>query len=219
MLLPLAAHFAQAERFSAQARASLPTRKRVWQQIIKAKIKAQANLLMELHGSDNGVAALADQVHSGDPSNVEARAARRYWSLLFADAKFRRDREHEEQNLLLNYGYAVLRAIVARAICAAGLHPSLGIHHHNKYNAYCLADDLMEPFRPTVDKAVTEYVNSHEPINRIEASAKKTIISELTGRYIVGCEQRTLFDTVGRIANSHADVFMGNADRIDLPEW
>jgi CRISPR-associated protein Cas1 len=109
MLLPLAAHFAQAERFAAQARAAAPVRKRIWQQIVRAKIKAQADLLNELHGDDNGIAVLADRVRSGDPSNVEARAARRYWPMLFSDSKFRRHRENEDQNLLLNYGYAVLR--------------------------------------------------------------------------------------------------------------
>jgi CRISP-associated protein Cas1 len=219
MLLPLVAHFCQAERFAAQARAAVPVRKRIWQQIVRAKIKAQADLLNELHGTDNGIAVLADRVHSGDPSNVEARAARRYWPMVFADSNFRRHREDEDQNLLLNYGYAVLRAIVARAICAAGLHPSLGIHHHNRYNAFCLADDLMEPFRPTVDKAVAEYASSHDPFNRIEPAAKKAIISELTGRYLVAGEERTLFDTVGRVASSLADVFMGNAERIEMPDW
>ncbi|MCE5268629.1 MAG: type II CRISPR-associated endonuclease Cas1 [Planctomycetaceae bacterium] len=124
MLLPLAAHFAQAERFAAQARAPLPVRKRLWRQIVRAKIEAQAALLVELRGMDFGLKALVSHVHSGDPSNVEARAARRYWPQVFADLDFRRHRENEDQNILLNYGYAVLRAIVARAICTAGLHPS-----------------------------------------------------------------------------------------------
>jgi CRISPR-associated protein Cas1 len=218
MLLPLAAHHTQAERFAAQASAPLPTRKRLWQQIVRAKIKAQAALLTELYGTDHGVAVLAGRVRSGDPSNVEARAARRYWPYVFADLDFRRHRENEDQNILLNYGYAVLRAIVARAICAAGLHPSLGIHHHNRYNAFCLADDLMEPFRPAVDRAVAEYMSTHDEPYKLEAAAKQNIIGELTGRYMVDGEQRTLFDTAGRVASSLADVFLGNAEELELPD-
>jgi CRISPR-associated protein Cas1 len=132
---------------------------------------------------------------------------------------FRRHRENEDQNQLLNYGYAVLRAIVARAICAAGLHPCLGIHHHNRYDAYCLADDLMEPFRPTVDHAVAEYVSSHDAFDHVEAAAKQTIIAELTGRYVIDAQQRTLFDVAARIASSLADVFLGEAERLELPDW
>lgn len=219
MLLPLAAHYAQAERFAAQARAPLPMRKRLWQHVVCAKIKAQAALLTELHGDDNGIAILASHVRSGDPSNLEARAARRYWPRLFADLNFRRHRENEDQNILLNYGYAVLRAIVARAICAAGLHPSLGIHHHNRYNAFCLADDLMEPYRPAVDRAVVEYMSTHDAIYQLEAAAKQHIIGELTGRYVVNGEQRTIFDTAARMASSLADVFLRNREELELPDW
>jgi CRISPR-associated protein Cas1 len=219
MLLPLVAHHAQVQRFAAQARAPLPLRKRLWRQIVRAKIRAQAATLAQLHGSDFGLRALAAQVRSGDPANVEARAARRYWPRLFADLDFRRHRENEDQNLLLNYGYAVLRAIVARAICGAGLHPSLGIHHHQRYSTYCLADDLMEPFRPTVDRAVAEYCRTHEEFDRLDSAAKRHIIGALTGRFLVGGQQRTLFDVAGRAASSLAEVFLGNAKRIELPDW
>lgn len=219
MMLPLAAHHTQAERFAAQARAPVPVRKRLWRQIVCAKIAAQAALLRELEGNDHGLGVLAKLVRSGDPSNIEARAARRYWPRVFADSAFRRHRENEDQNILLNYGYAVLRAIVARAICAAGLHPSLGLHHHNRYNAYCLADDLMEPYRPAVDRAVAEYVSTHDQVYKLEASAKQHIIGELTGRYVVDGEQRTLFDAAARMAASLAEVFMGEAEEMELPEW
>ena len=219
LFLPLVAHHAQTQRFAAQAAAPLPIRKRIWQQIVRAKIAAQAETLNRLHGTDHGLRALVGAVHSGDPKNVEARAARRYWPMLFADMDFRRHRENEDQNLLLNYGYAVLRAIVARAICAAGLHPSLGIHHHHRNNAFCLADDLMEPFRPTVDRAVAQYVGSHGPIDRIEPDAKQHVIAELTGRYTVEGQQRTLFDVSARMAASLADVFLGDAREIELPDW
>ena len=219
MMLPLAGHTTQAERFAAQACAPLPVRKRLWRQIVRAKIMAQAALLVELRGMDFGLKALVGRVRSGDPSNVEARAARRYWPHVFADLDFRRHRENEDQNVLLNYGYAVLRAIVARAVCAAGLHPSLGIHHHNRYNAFCLADDLMEPYRPTVDRAVAEYMSTHDEPYHLESAAKQHIIGELTGRYDVDGQQRTLFDTAARMAASLADVFLGNAEELELPEW
>jgi CRISPR-associated protein Cas1 len=150
---------------------------------------------------------------------VEARAARRYWPALFADLSFRRQRDNEDQNVLLNYGYAVLRAIVARAISAAGLHPSLGIHHHNRYDSFCLADDLMEPFRPTVDHAVVEYMNDHDEPYGLESAAKQQIISELTGRYLMGRELRTLFDVATRMAASLADIFLGEAEKLELPDF
>ena len=219
MMLPLVAHHTQTERFAAQARATLPIRKRLWRQIVRAKIKAQAALLIELRGADFGLLPLVARVQSGDPANVEARAARRYWPYVFSDLDFRRHRENEDQNILLNYGYAVLRAIVARAVCAAGLHPSLGIHHHNRYDAYCLADDLMEPYRPTVDRAVAEYMSTHDEPYRLEAAAKQHIIADLTGRYEVDGQQRTLFDTAARMASSLADVFLGNAKALELPYW
>jgi CRISPR-associated protein Cas1 len=219
MMLPLALHHTQAERFAAQARAPLPTRKRLWRQIVRAKIEAQAALLVELRGMDFGLRPLVARVRSGDTSNVEALAARRYWPHVFADLDFRRHRENEDQNILLNYGYAVLRAIVARAICAAGLHPSLGIHHHNRYNAFCLADDLMEPYRPAVDRAVAEYVSTHDPFYKLEAAAKQHIIGELTARYEMDGQQRTLFDTAARMASSLADIFLGTAEELELPDW
>jgi CRISP-associated protein Cas1 len=219
MLLPLTAHTTQAERFAAQARAPLPMRKRLWQQIVRAKIQAQASLLTKLRGVDFGLGALVARVHSGDPSNVEARAARRYWPQIFADLDFRRQRDNEDQNILLNYGYAVLRAIVARAICAAGLHPSLGLHHHNRYNAFCLADDLMEPYRPVVDRSVADYMATHDEPYKLEAAAKQNIIGDLTSRYSCDGQQRTLFDAAARMASSLADVFQGNADQLELPDW
>ena len=218
MFLPLVAHHGQSARFAAQAAAPLPVKKRLWKQVVKAKIEAQAAALEEVHGTDHGLRALVPLVRSGDPKNVEARAARRYWPRLFADLKFRRDPDNQDQNLLLNYGYAVLRAIVARAICGAGLHPSLGIHHHNRYDTFCLADDLMEPFRPRVDRAVLEYVTTHDALYGIEAAAKQSIIGELTERYVVDGSQRTIFDTAAQLASSLALVFLGEADKLQLPD-
>jgi CRISPR-associated protein Cas1 len=219
MLLPLVAHFSQAERFAAQARAALPTKKRLWRQVVRAKIRAQARTLETLHGTDHGLRALVAEVRSGDPANVEARAARRYWPLVFSESPFRRQRDNEDENLFLNYGYAVLRAIVARAICGVGLHPSLGIHHHNRYDPFCLADDLMEPFRPTVDLAVAEYVTSHDTSYGIDKAAKQHLVEALTRRYSLGGRQRTIFDAAARLASSLADVFLGKGQKLELPRW
>ena len=119
---------------------------------------------------------------------------------------------------MLNYGYAVLRAIVARAICAAGLHPSLGLHHHNRYNAFCLADDLIEPLRPLVDRAVVEAMEACDGRTELDKKAKHLLLSALTGRVMVGGEQRTLFDATARVASSLAEAYLGQAKKLDLPE-
>jgi CRISP-associated protein Cas1 len=150
MLLPIQAHFLQTERFAKQMQLSLPNRKRLWRQIVRAKIRAQGELLKETYGSDAGLIAMSSRVRSDDAGNLEAQAARRYWPLIFANPKFRRGSEDADQNRHLDYGYTVLRAAVARALCAAGLHPSIGLQHRNRYDAFCLAADVMEPFRPLV---------------------------------------------------------------------
>lgn len=218
MLLPLQTHSIQTVRIAAQAAVSLPTRKRLWRQIVRAKIEAQADVLLEFRQSDFGLRALLPNVKLGDPSNVEAQAARRYWTALFASNTFRRDPEAQDQNRLLNYGYAVLRAIVARALCAAGLHPSLGLHHHNKYNAFCLADDVMEPFRPVVDRIVAQYVEDHGFDADLDQAARRELLEGLTGRCLCDGESRTLFDTASRVAGSLTEVFLGQARDLFIPE-
>lgn len=217
LMLPLSGHHLQAERFDRQAHASLPIRKRLWRQIVVAKVRAQGRLLARLHGADHGLLDLARQVRSGDPGNVEAQAARRYWTSLFGEA-FRRDWSAEDQNRNLNYGYAVLRAVVARAICAAGLHPSIGLHHHNRYDAFCLASDLTEPFRPIVDEAVFRWVAEHGTDAPFDKSAKTHLLTALTGRYNLNGEWRTLFDVLARTAASLAGVFDGTRKELELPE-
>ena len=150
IMLPLDAHHVQTERHRAQIAAKEPVKKRVWQALIRAKIAQQAAVLTHFTGGHAGLAHMAGRVRSGDPDNLEAQAAQRYWPRLFG-AVFRRDRDADGVNALLNYGYAVIRAAVARAIVAAGLIPSLGVHHRNRSNPFCLADDLFEPYRPYVD--------------------------------------------------------------------
>lgn len=218
MLLPLEGHFVQTERFADQAEAQLPIKKQLWKQIIRAKVKAQGKLLQSLHGKDRGLAEIAKKVRSGDSENLEAQASRRYWPLLFGE-DFKRDFKAEDQNRLLNYGYAVLRAITARAICAAGLHPSLGLHHHNRYNPFCLADDLMEPFRPLVDGVVAVIVKAKGKQAPLDKETKAEIISSLTNRRLkVEGESRTLFDILARTASSLAAVYAGKRKSLVLPD-
>jgi CRISPR-associated protein Cas1 len=219
MLLPLDANYVQTERFIAQAHASVPTNKRLWRRIVQAKVRAQAALLREVLGDDLGLEVLARKVLSGDRSNIEAQASRRYWANVFLDPHFKRDREADDQNRLLNYGYAVLRALTARAIRAAGLRPSIGLHHHNRYNSFCLADDMMEPFRPIVDRAVFDWVKDCGPDGPIDKWAKTTVLESLTARYDLDGEARTLFDILARAASSLAAVYMGQTERLVLPEF
>ncbi|MBK9061202.1 MAG: type II CRISPR-associated endonuclease Cas1 [Flavobacteriales bacterium] len=173
LLLPLSGNVLQHHRFQSQIGASLPLTKQLWQQTVKAKIQNQAALLESLGKSGQALRQMADDVKSGDSENHEARAAKAYWGQLFL-TDFRREREGAWPNSALNYGYAVLRAATARAIVAAGLLPTLGIHHSNKYNAFCLADDLMEPYRPFIDAEVVEL--QQLGIDELNKAAKAQLI-------------------------------------------
>ena len=153
MLLPLKNHHTQTQIFAAQAAISAPTKHRLWKKIIQEKVKAQANLLLKIKRKDFGLIDLSKEVLTGDSTHIEAQAARKYWPALFGE-NFRRDFMAPDQNRHLNYGYAILRGIIARGICCAGLHPSLGLFHHHRENPYALADDLIKPFRPIVNELV-----------------------------------------------------------------
>jgi len=218
MLLPLQAHSTQTERFARQAQISEPLRKRLWQQIVRSKVRAQSRLLLEIHGQDGGLGPMSARVRSGDTNNLEAQAARIYWPLLFNDPKFRRGREGPDQNQHLNYGYAVLRALVARALCAAGLHPSLGLQHHNRYNPFCLAADLMEPFRPIVDRSVSLWVRDNDPTQPLDRNAKAWLLRPFTQRFVVENEARTIFDVLARTASEMAGVIMGKTKALEIPD-
>jgi len=219
MMFPLVGHHVQGLRATAQVRASLPTKKRLWQSLVRAKITHQALTLEDLRSTDGGLHALAAQVRSGDPGNVEARAARRYWPLLFNSTDFRRARERPDVNRFLNYGYAVLRAAVARAVCAAGLLPSIGLHHHNRYDPFPLADDVVEPFRPLIDRAAWELADRIGPEAPLGREAKEALISPITARYRYQAEQRTLFDILSRVCISLAGALAGECRDIALPDF
>ena len=159
LMTPIDGHHAQGGRMRAQWACSEPLRKQLWRQIATAKIQMQASLLESLGAPEaESLKFMARRVRSGDPDNFEAQAARRYWPALMGP-EFRRDRDAEGANALLNYGYAVMRASVARAVVGAGLHPSIGLHHKSGVNSFALADDLVEPFRPLVDAVVRRMID------------------------------------------------------------
>jgi CRISP-associated protein Cas1 len=178
MMLPLEGNSLQSERFRHQIDASDPLKKQLWQQTIAAKIRNQGHLLQTVGHNSDALSRWSKDVKSGDPENIEARAAAFYWKRLFTPAldSFFRDRFGDAPNNLLNYGYAILRGIVARGLVGSGLLPTLGIHHHNKYNAYCLADDIMEPFRPFVDKLVYDMVATGSVTDDVTKEQKRVLL-------------------------------------------
>lgn len=178
MLLPIEGHETQSERYRCQAEASAPLKKQLWQQTVQAKILNQAAVLAERGIDCENMLYWARSVRSGDPDNYEGRAAAYYWRYVFSEeAAFLRGREGEPPNNLLNYGYAVLRAMTARALVCAGLLPTLGIHHRNKYNAYCLADDVMEPYRPYVDQIVLQVMDDGEDFTELSTAMKAQLLA------------------------------------------
>jgi CRISP-associated protein Cas1 len=178
MMLPLDAHHVQTERHRAQIEASEPVRKRAWQAIITAKIRQQGHMLEHFNNDHAGLIPMAKRVKSGDPDNLEAQAAQKYWPRLFGK-EFRRDRGAEGINAALNYGYAVVRASAARAIVASGLIPSLGVFHKNRSNPFCLADDLFEPYRPFVDWRVKKMVQEAkgEPLDLNDRPTRAALLT------------------------------------------
>lgn len=218
MLLPVQAHYIQSERFAKQTQMTLPLRKRLWKTIVQAKVRAQGFLLRELQGNDGGLIPMSGRVQSGDKGNLESVAARRYWPMVFGDPKFRRGGVGSDQNRHLDYGYTVLRALTARALCAAGLHPSIGIRHQNRYDAFSLAADLMEPFRPVVDRRVFEWIQENAPDGPLDRNARGWLLGMLTERYLVQSEERTLPDLLARSADGLAQAICGAESRFILPD-
>ena len=215
MQLPLNGNYVQSERFRAQADASLPLRKRLWQCVVKEKIRRQGALLRELHGDDFGLSKLSAAVNSGDPENLEGRAAVIYWKNLFC-TPFLRDRENADNNLLLNYGYAILRAMAARACCAAGLHPTLGIHHHNRYDSCCLADDLMEPFRCVIDRKVAELNPENAAVGELTRPLRAELLRALLERQETRAgEEWRISDLLRSSAQQLAESFLSGEMKLN----
>ncbi|MFN4144895.1 MAG: type II CRISPR-associated endonuclease Cas1 [Runella sp.] len=220
MLLPLEGHHTQAVHIRHQIAASEPLKKQLWQQIVVAKIKNQAALLERMGKPFAPLLTYAKNVKSGDPDNYEARAAVHYWAHLFpSELDFRRDRDGLPPNHLLNYGYAILRALVARAVVGAGLLPVLGIHHHNKYNAFALADDLMEPYRPFVDAIVCQIVYGKKPYDTLSKDLKAQLMNIATIDVKYRGERSPLLNSTHFLAAAVARCFGGDARKIALPEF
>ncbi len=220
LMLPLCGNTTQNERFRCQLDASLPLKKQLWQQTVQYKIRNQAAVLQMTHGSvARNMLAWAADVKSGDSDNLEARAAVFYWHNLFADIpNFTREREGVAPNNLLNYGYAILRAIVARGLVASGLLPTLGIHHHNRYNAYCLADDIMEPYRPYVDALVVKLRQRGAVGDELSIEMKRELLQIPTLDVTIGGKRSPLMVAVGQTTASLYRCFNGEQRKITYPE-
>ncbi|MCW5698869.1 MAG: type II CRISPR-associated endonuclease Cas1 [Rhodospirillales bacterium] len=213
-LWPIEGHHLQAARMAAQLSMPRPLGKRLWKKLVQAKVRQQGAVLEGLGKSSGGFDLLARRVRSGDPDNVEAQAARRYWPLLLGD-QFRRDPDGGGINGLLNYGYAILRGATARAVVAAGLHPSLGIHHRNQFNSMALVDDVLEPFRPLIDLAVVRLAS--EGTESVTAEAKRRLAGTLTWDMHTERGVTPLSGCLSRLAASLVRSIEANQAELELP--
>lgn len=221
LLLPLEGNTLQNERFRSQIEASVPLKKQLWQQTVVAKIENQAYVLeKQLNEPAARMHYLADTVKSGDTTNCEAQAAAYYWQHLFPYIPgFTRGREGPPPNQLLNYGYAILRAVVARALVASGLLPVAGIHHHNRYNAYCLADDIMEPYRPFVDALVIETIRRFGLTAELTTALKREMLAvPVLDVYMQG-KRSPLMVAVAQTTASLAKCYRAEYRKICYPTW
>jgi len=218
-MLPLDAHHVQTERHLAQVEASLPVKKRIWQAIVSAKISQQGAVLRHFTGQNGGLLPLAKRVRSGDPDNLEAQAAQRYWPSLFGKG-FHRERGADGINALLSYGYAVMRAAVARAIVASGLIPSLGVFHSNRANPFCLADDLLEPYRPYVDWRVRLLANEAgaEQSDLNDRSVRAALLSLFNETVLVGERRNPMLLAIQASATSLSRALTGGEPMLALPQ-
>lgn len=217
LMLPMFTHHAFTEKLHSQLEASLPLMKNLWQQTVVAKIENQAALLKREGIDIKKMEFLIGEVKSGDTGNVEGRAAAYYWDKLFGGGLFLRYRFGEPPNNLLNYGYAVLRAIVARSLIASGLFPSIGIHHRNKYNPYCLADDIMEPYRPFVDELVLSIAKENPEMEELTPALKKELLQIPVIDIVIDEKNSPLMVGVQRTTASLASCFEGVTRKILYP--
>lgn len=224
LLLPLSTNTIQNERYRAQLDASEPLKKQLWAQTVEQKIKNQAFVLRSQDINHSYLETLCKSVKSGDSSNCEATAAAHYWqnlspALLIGEQVFRRFREGAAPNNYFNYGYSLLRATMARSIVAAGLLPTLGIHHANRYNAYCLADDLMEPYRPFVDRLVLEIINAYGINEDIPKEIKAAFLKVPVMDVFLDKEKSPLMNATQRTAVSLVKCFEGEQRKLLYPEF
>ena len=219
MWLSLDGHTLQSQKFQAQIEATVPLKKQLWQQTVMCKIENQAALLALQREENKLMLTYSREVKSGDSENHEAKAAAYYWKRVFPDfLEFRRERYGPPPNNLLNYGYAILRAMVARGLTASGLLPTLGIHHRNQYNAYCLADDIMEPYRPFVDKVVCQIIRGNGKFLEMTPNMKKALLEISSMDVIIDGQKSPLMNAVQRTTASLAKCFEGKGRKILYPE-
>lgn len=219
MHLPLVGNSTQTERMRYQIEASLPLKKQLWQQTISAKIQNQAAILKQMRGTEvRNMLKWASEVKSGDSENLEARAAVYYWQNAFPMIEnFTRSREGKIPNNLLNYGYAILRAIVARALVSSGLLTTLGIHHRNKYNAFCLADDIMEPYRPYVDRLVMQLYDKYPDCEELTKELKTELLQIPILDVIISNKRSPLMLAVSTTTSSLQKCYAGESRKIIYP--
>lgn len=219
LLLSLDGNTLQSQKFQAQIDASVPLKKQLWQQTVAAKIENQSLLLQCLREDHKTLSNYAKTVKTGDSENNEAKAAAYYWKKVFPDfLHFKRDRFGLPPNNLLNYGYAILRATTARSLIVSGLLPTLGIFHKNQYNAYCLADDIMEPYRPFVDKTVCEIIRLNGSYLEITPSMKKKLLGIPAMDVLIDGQNSPLMNALQRTTASLAKCYEGAARKILYPE-
>ncbi len=221
LLLPLVGNKVQNERFRNQIEISLPLKKQLWQQTVRAKLFNQAVCLQQnTKASNRLLLKMSKDVKSGDPDNYEAQGAVYYWRNLFPDINdFIRDRKGDPPNNLLNYGYAILRAVVARCLVISGLLPVYGIHHHNRYNAYCLADDIMEPYRPFVDQIVISMLQKYDSFDELTKEMKQDLLSIPVIDVVVDDKRSPLMIAAGQTTASLAKCFAGETKDISYPQF
>lgn len=219
MMLPLEGNTLQQERFEAQINATEPLKKQLWQQTVKAKINNQLAILQHWNIGTNYMAQLSATVKSGDTENNEAKAAVYYWSNLFPLVwNFYRKRDGLPPNNLLNYGYAILRATVARSLVGSGLLPTFGIFHRNRYNAYCLADDIMEPYRPCVDFIVRNIIDKTSAVEGLTQEFKVQLLQLPTVDVMIDGEKSPLMVATQRTAASLAKCYLNETKKVLYPE-
>lgn len=220
LLMTLDGNTLQSQKHNSQIEASIPLKKSLWQQTIVAKIENQSSLLqLEGHNSSY-LLRLAKDVRSGDSGNNEAQAAAYYWKHIFPDfLEFKRDRLGKPPNNLLNYGYSILRALMARCLVASGLLPTFGIFHRNQYNSYCLADDIMEPYRPFVDKVVCDIIKLNGRFLDMTPKMKQALLGIPAMDVKIGGQRSPLMIAVQRTTSSLAKCFSGESRKLAYPEF
>ncbi|MFC2602879.1 MAG: type II CRISPR-associated endonuclease Cas1 [Treponema sp.] len=218
MTMPLDCNEIQSQLFSAQINAKLPVKKNCWKQIVEYKIKNQGLVLKKYDLDFTKLVDFSKSVKSGDPTNMESQAAKFYWDNLFGK-NWCRDRFGDFPNNYLNYGYAILRAAMARALVGSGLLPTLGIHHHNKYNAYCLADDLMEPYRPFIDDEVVEYISTNPEDKEVGLEFKKRILKVLVRDVKMENLTRPMMVALSMTSSSLANALSNESEKLKLPDF